>query len=310
MCKIEKSLTAEGALAVEETFRPMRYKNQRDIARRFSRDVVREWRRFENRLYVEIQDISSARGESLPSLRTLERSKILHRENVEAVVLLASYLDPEELEVIEALFLAAGSDMRAIFAKYLNEAYQDGLNQAYDWMKSGHPSERGSRISKQDPERFAGVPVLYPINEASEYYRAFYDEALQTITSKVSIFFKGEAFAAIADGITNELTWRQIASNIRKDVGTGALWHWKRLVRTEMAIAYDSSASERYAQAGVLYVKRSVARTACPICVSQKGVYKLGEQPRVTADSHPNCRCTYIPYYSLPSGAEIRTFSN
>lgn len=259
-------------------------------------------------MFVQLGKLAETRGETAPSLRSIDREqrKVLHRQNIEALILLSNYLTPEEIAALEGLFSAAGLNMRTVFGDHLRRTYQDGLDMAFDWMKDGHPSDRRNRARTQNPERFAGVPELYLVNEDSPFFKSFYDDALQTITSKVSIFFKGEAFSIIGNGISSGLNWRQIASDIRKDVGTGALWHWKRLVRTELANAYDRSMSERYHEAGIEFVKRSVARGACPICVSQKGIYKLGEQPRVTGDSHPNCRCTYIPFYALPAGSESR----
>lgn len=312
MCEHKfKSISQEGRASIEETFRAMRYERQRVIAKAFTSAVVREWAKFEKVLFLAIGALAESRGESIASLATIarEQRKILHRENVDAIVMLANYLSAEEIAALESLFAAAGVDMRAIFAKWLRRTYQDGLDMAYDWMKNGHPSDRRSRAAIQNPELFAEVDALYPVSEESLLYRSFYDDALQTISSKVSIFFKGEAFATIADGIANGISWTDIAKGIRQDVGTGALWHWRRLVRTELANAYDRAMQERYEDAGIQYVQRSVARSACPICVGQKGIYELGTQPRVTADSHPNCRCTYIPYYSLPAGGEIRVFN-
>jgi len=58
----------------------------------------------------------------------------------------------------------------------------------------------------------------------------------------------------------------------------------------------------------VEWVQISVSPTACPICqwyASQnKGIYPMDEAPDITEDTHPNCRCTFIPYWNLPRGVD------
>ena len=310
MCRnTEKNISNLARQSVEEVFRALRYDRQKKIAKLFTRAVARQWTKTEKELHAQVQGLAEARGEKVPSLRSTPiGKKVIHPENIDALVTLSNYMTAEEIAAIEGLFRIAGQDMRAIFARWLDTSYQDGLDMAYDWMRDGHPSERRSRLSKQDPERFAQIPPIYTRAVDSEFYRSFYDDALETITSKVSRYFKGEAFAVMADGILDGLEWSEIAIEMRRSIGQGALWHWRRLIRTEMAAAYDRSMAERYDQAGVEYVKRSLAVGACPICISQRGIYQLGYQPRIPSDSHPNCRCTYIPYWNLPAGSEVRGF--
>lgn len=307
MCKTKKGFSQEVADGIEESFRPMRYEVQREIAYRFSRDVLNRWSRMEKDLFGIMREIAESRGEQPPSYRTTlreARAKRFYQEDIDALSAILNVLEPGQVEALAGLFTTYGGTLREVFDQYLTESYQSGLDLAYSWMKDGHPSDARNRPSRQDPDTFSQVPETYILDRNSNFFRAFYDDGLDLVTAKVSVFFKGEAFRIIADGIENSTGWKQIAREIHQSVGMGARWHWQRLVRTEMAIAYGKATEERYTNAGISYVSLSVAIGACPVCISAKGTYQLGQQP--TIPFHPNCRCSWIPFYRLPEGIEAR----
>ena len=86
----------------------------------------------------------------------------------------------------------------------------------------------------------------------------------------------------------------------------GGLPHWQRLVRTEMKSAIDKSQYERFKQAEIPYVQMSIAQNACEVCQwyanQNDGYYPLEQAPNIPEDTHPNCRCSELPAYSLPRG--------
>ena len=105
------------------------------------------------------------------------------------------------------------------------------------------------------------------------------------------------------------LTAQQTSSLLMRRAGTGALWQWNTLVRTEMSSAIDRTSKETYEEEGVRYVKYSAAPGACDVCrgfaSSNNGYYAIEDAPRVTADTHPNCRCLSIPQWNLPKGVTV-----
>lgn len=68
------------------------------------------------------------------------------------------------------------------------------------------------------------------------------------------------------------------------------------IARTETARCYYNGETERYARAGVQYVKYLGQSGACEDCVPFiDNVYVLGSEPH--HPMHPNCRCDYAPYF-------------
>jgi hypothetical protein len=291
MSHIHKSLTTESRDSVEQNFRAMRYESQKEIARKFSRALLRKWGEFERELFSVLRPIAERFDDRLPRLsqvrRVTRQEKQVYPENVQALAAVAQYLTEGELDALSAMFASYGVDVRDIFDQYLREAYVDGLDLAYDWMKDGHPGDRRNIASRQDPQAFEIVPATSAFDPNSPFYRQFFNEGLDRVTAKVSVFFRDQAFDIIASGLANGDDWQAIGRTLYRGIGSGAQWHWRRLIRTELAIAYGQSARERYAGAGISYVKLSLARGACPVCTSARGIYQFGQEPRVPF--HPNC---------------------
>lgn len=301
-----KNLTPESADSVEQNFRAMRYESQKEIAKRFSRAVLRQWQQFESEFFPAIQEVAERMGGRVSSLSTLRRNarKQIYPENIQAIAAIANFLTESELDGLFAMFERYGVDMRDTFGTFLAEAYDDGLDLAYQWMRDGHPSDRRNIASRQDPEMFDTVPAVAAFDPTSPFYREYLRAGLDRVTAKVSVFFRDQAFDVIRLGLESGLDWSAIGENLYRQIGVGAQWHWRRLIRTELSIAYGQAQRERYAGAGIQYVKLSLAQNACPICTSARGIYQLGQQP--TIPFHPNCRCSYVPYYRLPRNATAR----
>lgn len=286
--------------ATEGTYRPLRIKVGREIARRFAREVLVQIERMEKDIFAQLQKIANRRGESAPSFRTFIQQTRAEKRLSEPDLLGAlgealKYLDIEETEAFAAIFGKYSTEVQAIFEARLAESYQAFLDYTYQEMKkSARP---------QNPARFAEIPETYTLNANSPIYRGFINEGLKKVSNRLSVQYQIDVYQAIQEGLTSGAGWSSIAGNIHSRVGLGASWHWQRLVRTEMQAAYGLAARDRGEKAGVDYEYLSVSRSACPICTGKKGYYAFNQGPRLPI--HPNCRCSLIFYFNLPKGAVL-----
>lgn len=72
----------------------------------------------------------------------------------------------------------------------------------------------------------------------------------------------------------------------------------KRLVRTESArLKYETDLAT-YRMKGVKWVKWLTEPGACSKCqgIADGGPYAIDDVPEIPGDSHPNCRCSIVPY--------------
>lgn len=114
---------------------------------------------------------------------------------------------------------------------------------------------------------------------------------------------------SIAEGIASGLSMEQIALNLYgsfgpgSSAGSGYLWQWQRLVRTEMHNAMFRSNLEEFKDCGAKWIRWSSAVNNCKICAgiqaTNSGYYPLEKCP---VPPHPNCRCSTTPVFNLPRG--------
>lgn len=323
--------------AINDVSRPMRWDSAEVIAKRFVKECLDKWTKLNKDLFATIKYISG--GESLTYQTLLSRSRKkdfgfpydyhvhktkgekaskshLHitqkkadptsQDVLELMQRLALYLRPDQLAAIRNLFATYQAeffnspnprDRKGIFGKNIPNVYNDGYERSY---------QNAVDISKKQ-----GIELLqdfenYFIDPESLFIKAYYENTYQLVTSKISIAAQGEVLTAMADGFDNSQTWEEISEEIFRTVTTGYRYHWQRLVRTEMTIMYYNSFKERYTQLGAKYVKLSTSVGACPICVGLRGYYTLGSEPPLTASTHPNCRCVYLPFFNLPRNAKVK----
>ena len=128
---------------------------------------------------------------------------------------------------------------------------------------------------------------------------------LALIRDKYMKLFSTEIKQIMVQGFNRNLSAEQVASALNRRAGTGALWQFRRLVRTEMTGAITETARRQYEANGVTYMQYSVAGNACPICLELamkdtgygQGLYLVNEFPAIPSVSHPNCRCCGYPVY-------------
>lgn len=287
MC--EKS---KGINVVDMSVRPLRWDSANKIAKRFGLAVGKVLDSMSLELVEYLRQISNTKEDEKTA-----SVKIKAYSELEIQLLIANLqnlgISPEQIRGLFAIFEKYDPLFREVFLKYYPEVWQDGYNEAYNYI------ERFAKL--QNPTLFAAVPPFYPLDVNSPFYINFVNKGQQRITAALTKQFYPLTMDIIADGLQNGLNWREIIREVKNNVGTGAKWHWSRLVRTEMQIAYGNTFDERYRNAGIKYVRLVEASTACEICAAAKGTY-IFELPRPKIPLHPNCRCTYVPYFSLPKG--------
>ena len=284
----------KGINVVDLSVRPMRWESANKIARRFGLAVGKVLDSMSSDLVAYLKEISNTK--EIQSDSQNDKFKAYSELEIQLLIgnLVSQGITPEQINKLLAIFEKYDPQFRAVFEKYYPEVWQDGLDQAYNYI------EKYARL--QNPTAFLAVPKVYIMDRNSPLYLNFVSTGQQRITNALTKQFYPQTMDIIADGLANNRNWRQIISDVRKGVGTGAKWHWSRLVRTEMQIAYGDTFNERYSNAGIKYVKLVVASTACPICVGAQGLYVFNlARPQIPL--HPNCRCTYVPYFSLPKDA-------
>lgn len=298
--------------AIDDVGRPMRWPQAEIIARRFSRAVMDEWIKTIRRLFEVMRDVA---GDEFPTFNSalMQSRKAANPtpEDVARLVFqLSQYLSPAQIDAIDRIFNESvpgffsdgGSPFSQTghFNRYLRMTMQDGYRQGYDNLV------KAARSHGLLDEFYDRTEQFYDFDPNSPVVSKFFSERFELVTSKITIAAKGEAFKEILVGLQDGKAWRDIAQGLMNRVGTGYLWHWERLVRTEMTTAYYHSFMERYQNAGAGYVMLSLSIGACPKCVGLDGYYILGMEPALTASTHPNCRCVYIPFFRLPEGVTIR----
>lgn len=195
-----------------------------------------------------------------------------------------------------------------IFQQMYSDAINEGNRKAY--IDTFNVSRRAGRVFLDRMAAFAEMP---PLSNLDPITQQIFNNGFELVTSKMTKYFLPEAFKTIVEGLEGGVPWNQIAINIRKKVGSGAGWHWRRLVRTELAGAFDKTSMNRYREFGISVVKWNLTwGGSCEICrghsrltpagSSAPGYYREGGAPSVPEDTHPNCRCRKTPVVNLPEG--------
>jgi hypothetical protein len=157
----------------------------------------------------------------------------------------------------------------------------------------------------------------YVYNPAEPWIREMHRNGYQLVTSATTKQYlpalRRDMVAMAKEGIPHTT----IARRIRDQYGE-KLYHWQRLVRTEMAIAINKTAIERYEELGGKWVKWSLGSNACEICtgfaatanaletgnperpiIVLYGVWPIDSAPSVPEVTHPNCRCSWTILFRI-----------
>lgn len=84
----------------------------------------------------------------------------------------------------------------------------------------------------------------------------------------------------------------KVARWIHKDALEGKAWYWRRIARTESALASNAAFDASLEKYRVPYERWSCSATACMICAQFcDQVWKAGDGARPVDDTHPHCAC-------------------
>lgn len=135
------------------------------------------------------------------------------------------------------------------------------------------------------------------------------DRGFRLVTSKITNEFNLRAKYMLVEGLKKYDPWNKISRDMNRTFGIRAdgqgagLYHWQRLVRSEMADAISKASSETYKESGAEAMKYSAALGRCPICdfwaTENNGIYNWDSAPDIIGDTHANCRCIKLPIYNL-----------
>ncbi len=142
------------------------------------------------------------------------------------------------------------------------------------------------------------------------------EERVRLLVTTVPQTLKDQVASVIREGLEQDQTFTQIATNIRTEAPALTGWQAERIARTEGITGYNESQHIAYTEAGVPYKTWEVAGGPCPLC---EGLgFKYGTTPIPMGDAfeyegfvseyppaHPNCRCVMVPTY-ISEGKAIR----
>jgi hypothetical protein len=210
-------------------------------------------------------------------------------------------------DVLRALFTGPGTptNQQGVFNLWYRDVYQEGLNQAYrDGVASVKTADPVTRKWFQK-----NVGPIYSVDNSFFYASDILANGMQLVTAAVTKKFKAKAMSILTDGVLGGVPWSEIAETMFQEIGVGSLFHWERLVRTEMLITYDKSSRERYANMRAQWVRFSITAGACQKCrdimAVNRGYYRLYDAPALPAATHPMCKCRWVPKFSLPRGVSV-----
>lgn len=297
--------------AVRASSRPMRWKSAEQLAKRFVRAVLDAhvrcvagiisdlpgndtWAsvaRATKMLHVAEKKLTPGEVDRLMAQAALTIDPILLSQIMQRIGALQLELWPEDSSPET---VADNTLLQGQFPQFLTETYKEGLKEGFNRVSNAGVTE----------VQFESV-----FNPNSLFAQKMYTEGYKYVTTKITKDFMPEVLKVMMKGVTAGDSWTDISTNLYKETGTGYLWQWQRLVRTEMTRAFDLSFTEEFVQYGVEAVKWSAAIGACPICQNiaqtNRGYYPIVDRPHIPEDTHPNCRCDLIPVYDLPIGVKV-----
>jgi len=211
-----------------------------------------------------------------------------------------------------------GVDIHAktILPKTLYELVKESIADGFD-----NAGKEWEKRAKKDREwaasnPFPDIPLeLTPdMRWLDEIYTGGFKQVKDHIFQNLTPSLKRSIIEQRAAGLTS----REISENLYSAFGpggqsgpfsrgTGHLWQWQRLVRTEGHNAVFRANNEEFKDTGAKYVKWSRATNSekckcITIAAFNNGYYSIDNVPD---PPHPNCRCSTNPVFNLPFGVTV-----
>lgn len=237
-----------------------------------------------------------------------------HHEHTKAAPSLGIILDTVITTAGNQLFsdiwgttnIHANTILQKSLYELMNESLANGYNQAeIVWQQR---AAKDQEWANSNP--FPDLPLK--VTADMRWVQAVQDRGFTQVRNKIFQDLEPKIKQQIADGVTRGLSNREIAQDLYSKFGpstadgSGYLWQWQRLARTEAHHAVFQANNEEYKEVGAVAVRWNAAINRCPLCEAiqsnNQGYYPIDNIP---SPPHPNCRCTTTPVFTLPKAVTV-----
>lgn len=180
---------------------------------------------------------------------------------------------------------AIRKETTAIYQFYQLLALQYGIDKTAQLLRS----------AKDRPEIIAGIVA----DPNMTRFRAMQQTAGTRIRTELAQKNLPEVVRDL-QGMAQSGEWPiRVAARLHESIGEGKAWYWRRITRTESALANNLAFDMMGEENNILYEQWMAGPDACVICQTFDGrIWKIGEGPEPVMDSHPHCGCVRIGLYN------------
>jgi hypothetical protein len=191
--------------------------------------------------------------------------------------------------------------MEAIYPYYMLSAFSIGADKTYNDVLKDLPGYL-------DPEQLEAARLSATME--NPYLRGVFEEGgkrIKTELGRKHIARVNTELVFMASEGTNPI---EVGRWLHRDIGEGKAWYWKRIARSESALAIDAAFSASAEKYGIPYERFSTAANACPICMQfSNDIWRVDEGPHPVHDTHPHCvekHCKIYTQYGWKSIYKIQ----
>lgn len=325
MCSpIHKRHAAPIQEQLDSISRPMRYASRQTepIARRAIAAIGREWLKFVDNVAKALPSGKEFGGEYTPVLIEEKQFELWEIEqfdrdfNRTAGASTSAAIDSFGKDFLDSVAGKSGAPQISTNPVPLDTMYYTTVTAA---------GTEATKITRKEWER---MPLSWRRQNPWVAGQYVYDPGLKWVKDLYKQGFtlvKNGMFRQLIPALKRDIaawvdqgrSWSEISQDLWRLYG-GKLWHWERLVRTEMVSAITTASIERYRELGAQFLKWSLGSNACLICtgfrnqvnaletgdpeqpvIMKPGVWKIGEQPAIPGQTHPYCRCLFTPRFRI-----------
>jgi hypothetical protein len=311
------------------TARPMRASNPKTSGRmeRIMQKGMREVADFHIQFLGKCIE---AIGSSLAYARSTAKSVAVHPRGCECCTVERTKRGPNPLEINFAVDTKINQAAQQLFSdlwgttdihsqtpiqRTLYELVQEALADGYAQAESAWEKRAAKDEAWAAANPFPASPIKPMAN--MRWLQQIQERGFTNVKDKVFQQLTPDLKQSIYEQVASGLDVRQIAENLYSSFGAGGvvgpfttgsgyLWQWQRLVRTEAHNAVFHANNEEFLDTGAVAVRWSKATNSCKICDGiasfNSGYYPITSIPE---PPHPNCRCSTNPVFNLPKGITV-----
>jgi len=269
-------------------------------------------------------------GSSLAYARSTAKSVAVHPRDCECCTTERTKRGPNPLEINFAVDTKINQAAQQLFSdlwgttdinaqtpiqRTLYELVQEALADGYAQAESAWEKRAAKDEAWAAANPFPASPIKPTAN--MRWLQQIQERGFTNVRDKVFQQLTPDLKQSIYEQVASGLDVRQIAENLYSSFGAGGvvgpfttgsgyLWQWQRLVRTEAHNAVFHANNEEFLDTGAVAVRWSKATNSCKICDGiasfNSGYYPITSIPE---PPHPNCRCSTNPVFNLPKGITV-----